>query len=292
MKKTNSKKTTSMRVAAAMLALTLITSCFASGTFAKYTTSGSAEASARVAKFGVEIEAGNSAFLDKYETDDKTGEYTAQYSVASADGAKVVAPGTSGEIDLFSISGNPEVAVRVNAEMSNIKSIYLKEKATVKFIVNVEEWAEEHHSIKQVDGEWVDTIDPIPEDQEELERLYNEIENDSWTDVNPIKKTQSSEVYYPIKWTLEKDGAAVVTDGTLDDVKAYIDAISGVYEPNELNENIDGTYKLKWEWAFADGNDEQDTALGNFAAGITDSNYVEHSLDESFDFSVTVTQID
>lgn len=46
------KKTKLMRAALLLLVLTLITSCFVGGTFAKYTTSASGQDSARVAKWG------------------------------------------------------------------------------------------------------------------------------------------------------------------------------------------------------------------------------------------------
>ena len=46
------KKTKFMRAALLLLVLTLITSCFVGGTFAKYTTSANGSDSARVAKWG------------------------------------------------------------------------------------------------------------------------------------------------------------------------------------------------------------------------------------------------
>lgn len=51
MQKQNKRK----RGIGALLALTSITACLVAGTFAKYTTTGVSTASARVAKFGVEI---------------------------------------------------------------------------------------------------------------------------------------------------------------------------------------------------------------------------------------------
>ena len=49
------KKNWTMRVALLIVALALITSCFVSGTYAKYVTSTTASDSARVAKFGVQL---------------------------------------------------------------------------------------------------------------------------------------------------------------------------------------------------------------------------------------------
>ena len=92
-----------MRVAALMLALTLMTSCFVGGTFAKYTTYGEGLDSARVAKWGVVINgSAMEAFSDEYDT-----------TVRGFSNAKVVAPGTSGKFTDFEISGTPEVAVKI-----------------------------------------------------------------------------------------------------------------------------------------------------------------------------------
>ena len=131
------KKNWTMRVALLIVALTLITSCFVGGTFAKYVTGASYEDTARVAKFGVLLTIdGDSGFATKYATDDAT--YKGAYTVEATD--KVVAPGTpaglkteTSETEVsqennraeatdenkaltFGISGTPEVAVRINIE--------------------------------------------------------------------------------------------------------------------------------------------------------------------------------
>ena len=102
------KKNVMMRVASALLVAVLMTTCAISGTFAKYTTSGTAEDSARVAKWGVTVTAsGEEVFTEKYA------------DVAGDDGTKVVstvdvvAPGTKGSLASIAISGTPEVAVKV-----------------------------------------------------------------------------------------------------------------------------------------------------------------------------------
>lgn len=99
------KKNVLMRSAGLLLALVLVTSCFVGSTFAKYTVSKSGFDTARVAKFGVNIEANGTMFAREYD------EGTAVKSVISTD--KVVAPGTSGEMVRMAISGTPEVAVNV-----------------------------------------------------------------------------------------------------------------------------------------------------------------------------------
>lgn len=122
------KKMKSMRVAAVLLALVMITSCFVGNTFAKYTTSGGGEASARVAKFGVVVGADASdVFLTDYATDATSATITGSYSVSSSNDDCVVAPGTKSNAIKFSISGTPEVAVNVAVEFDGTnKDIFLK----------------------------------------------------------------------------------------------------------------------------------------------------------------------
>ncbi len=103
-----------MRVAVIMMALVLVTSCFVGGTFAKYVAGNSADDSARVAKWGVQVTVdGDGAFAETYETDDTATLTAANSVVADVD---VVAPGTEGEFVSVDISGTPEVAVEVTYE--------------------------------------------------------------------------------------------------------------------------------------------------------------------------------
>ncbi len=107
------KKNKMMRVASALLVAVLLTTCAISGTFAKYTTTGTGTDTARVAKWGVEVTTeGANAFSDKYTNS------TNAETVVSAGGAndKVVAPGTSGSMVAVTVSGKPEVAVKVTYE--------------------------------------------------------------------------------------------------------------------------------------------------------------------------------
>lgn len=113
------KKTKLMRAALLLLVLTLVTSCFVGGTFAKYTTSEKGSDTARVAKWGVEITANGATFAEAYDADTKnvvdaiTNSVIAK-SVVSAGTDKVVAPGTSGSMVQMTLTGKPEVAVSVN----------------------------------------------------------------------------------------------------------------------------------------------------------------------------------
>lgn len=83
------KKNKTMRLATLLLALTLITSCFVGGTFAKYITSTNSEDSARVAKWGF-----NSTSMDITGLFDKAYNGDGDTSVSAE--ADVIAPGTTG----------------------------------------------------------------------------------------------------------------------------------------------------------------------------------------------------
>lgn len=110
------KKNWTLRAGVLMLALTLITSCFVGGTFAKYVTSDSGKDSARVAKFGVTVTGTGTMFATGYDADD--GSYTG-VTVQSTE--NVVAPGTSGNMAAVTITGTPEVAVRVTYSVTEFE---------------------------------------------------------------------------------------------------------------------------------------------------------------------------
>lgn len=112
------KKNKMMRLASGLLVAVLLTTCAISGTFAKYTTSGSATDSARVAKFGVTVTATGDMFKKEYAKDD-TSFTLAETTVISTE--KVVAPGTSGSLGGVTITGTPEVAVRVSSTATKVE---------------------------------------------------------------------------------------------------------------------------------------------------------------------------
>lgn len=114
------KKNIMMRTASGLLIAVLLTTSIISGTLAKYTTSGSSTDTARVAKFGVTVTGTGDAFKTSYATHDTT--YTGDVTVSSTD--RVVAPGTSGSLGGFTISGTPEVAVRVTYALNTTNTSF------------------------------------------------------------------------------------------------------------------------------------------------------------------------
>lgn len=107
------KKNKMMRLASVLLVAVILTTCAISGTFAKYVTSADGSDTARVAKFGVGITANGSTFATEYATDDTNVVGTIAKSVISSDADKLVAPGTKGDMVNMTLSGTPEVAVKV-----------------------------------------------------------------------------------------------------------------------------------------------------------------------------------
>lgn len=111
------KKNRMMRLASGLLVAVLLTTCAISGTFAKYVTTESGSDFARVAKWGVTIEAESfDMFTTDYETHDEDATFTGEYSVSSAAADErddVLAPGTEGSFANIAITGTPEVAVDV-----------------------------------------------------------------------------------------------------------------------------------------------------------------------------------
>lgn len=124
------KKNWTLKAAGILLALTLITSCFVGGTFAKYVTKAEGTDKARVARFGVVVSASdNNTFHTKYKTDDTDIDTSKiEYSVSSSDTANLVAPGTKGDnVFHLGVSGTPEVAVKVSIVFNWSKDVFLKQ---------------------------------------------------------------------------------------------------------------------------------------------------------------------
>ncbi len=111
------KKNTMMRIASVLLVVVLLTTSVISGTFAKYVTSDKGSDFARVAKWGVKVEAESFGMFEAdYKTDDTSATFSGDYSVSSAgtvDRDDVLAPGTEGSFADIKITGTPEVAVDV-----------------------------------------------------------------------------------------------------------------------------------------------------------------------------------
>lgn len=266
------KKNWTMRVALLMVALTLITSCFVSGTYAKYITTADGEDTARVAKFGVVITSAGTLFADTYKATSNTpgasGDDVADVAsltvvssgsgvAAGTDVDNVVAPGTKNDEGLtFTVTGTPEVAVKVTLNADASEEIFLKAKTG------------------------------LPDMTTALATDTFDLAND----------------YYPVVFTLTIGSNAPVV-GSLADIQAALAATPVTYPANsDLSTEI-GTITLTWEWAFGtagavSGNDQADTLLGDLAAGTTLAPATtltagtDYNLNEVVNVTIAIEQID
>ena len=105
--------------------------------------------------------------------------------------------------------------------------------------------------------------------------------------------------YYPITYTLTKNGAAApVVTGKLDDIIDYLNGLSKDYPANTDLTSAIGELTLSWEWKFDDtiaNKDQADTLLGTLAASGPNSlgvNLENYSPQVLLILTATVTQID
>lgn len=259
------KKINMNRLAAALLVLVLLTSCFVGSTMARYATGTSGEDTARAAKFGVTIEAYGNVFGQKYmnaANDNVQGE--ANLTVSSSDTEKVVAPGTKGDDVLtFKIGGSTEVAVKVTITLDNSDKLQMI------------------------------TL-PAKEDYTDYTQYSMGTSADSKGSYGTFDQASD---YNPIVWTLKKTGATdPVAKGTLEEINTYLGTLSVTYEAGSADfAAICGTYTLSWEWVIDaaspnPSNNPADTYIGMVAAGVqTDASVV---LKETFAFKIYIEQVD
>ncbi len=113
------KKNKMMRAASALLVATLLSTSIISGTFAKYTTTAEGSDSARVAKWGIQMEKGADMFSATYDSSKETK------TVSSSGGEeKVVAPGTSGSTT-YKVTGAPETAYEITFKGVKNNDVFL-----------------------------------------------------------------------------------------------------------------------------------------------------------------------
>ena len=221
-------KNRAMRMAMGTGAAVLLTMGVISGSFAKYITSGNGTDSARAAKFGVEVTANGTMFASEYAKDDENVVGTIAKSVVSSGGTKdhVVAPGTKGKLANATITGQPEVAVRVSYkptltlegwEYTDVQSNLSTEYFPIIFKVGDKKYG--------ITGMKDSTGTKITNGSANIEELKNAVEN---------AISAYSKDYAPN------------TD------------LSGI--------GAEGFVDVSWEWAYSGNSDEKDTYLGNQAA--------------------------
>ena len=130
------KNNIALRIALILCVIAIFCSCIVGTTFAKFVTSDVGEGRARVSKWGVVITAtDSSSFKTEYALDDlSNGERPDTITVKSSTDRNVVAPGTKdAEGIVFTITGTPEVAAKVDIQMTVNSEIFLGDYYPVVF---------------------------------------------------------------------------------------------------------------------------------------------------------------
>ena len=146
------KKNKSMRLAAVLLVLVLLTTSVIGGTFAKYTGAAEATDSARVAKWDIQLN-GQSITktfnIDLFNTVYDENGTDAEDHIKVADGS-IIAPGTAGSFDI-DLTNNSEVTAEytIDYTVSNPANI------PVKFSLDGTDWKD---SIDDLDVTTPETI--------------------------------------------------------------------------------------------------------------------------------------
>lgn len=225
------KKNKMMRAASGLLIATLLTTSVIAGTFAKYTTSADGTDTARVAKWGVEIKSTGELFNTSYTKTDSNAASTITDSVVSSkstgsDAEKVIAPGTSGSLTTTTISGTPEVAVRV----------------TYTPTLTITGW-----QAKGKDDTSETSYFPI---------IFTV--NGQTYGVDGMKDSKGSEP------TNKSDSVSALKTAVENAIKAYSKDYAANTDLSKINENSGNGYvAVSWEWAFDKNDDVKDTYLGD-----------------------------
>ena len=273
------RKNKMMRLASALLILTLLTTCAISGTFAKYVTSDTASDTARVAKFGVDVSASGALFDKNYFNEENgntpAGTESANLTVKSSNTDNLVAPGTKSSAEglQFSVTGTPEVSVKVAFDLTINHEVFLNAPGET--------------------GAYKD-----------------------FTNASDAGTFTFEDTYYPVKFTLKKGDTSLAT-GNLTEIQTKLSSLtSETYEAGTNLVDEIGAYTLTWEWAFEDNTsdaakalqDQQDTLLGNLANNSNVAAYCanaaadplvwdtmpegNYNLNMDIALSITVTQVD
>ncbi|MGM9640088.1 MAG: hypothetical protein ACI3V3_01825, partial [Faecousia sp.] len=284
-------KSKTMKLSALLLVLVMVTACFVGGTFAKYVREAVGADGARAAKWGVTIEPNGNLFSNTYVTDDPIAVTAISNSVASTD--RVVAPGTSGNLDQIVLGGSPEVAVAVsytsNLELTGwtvpADGSEPVAPATGHWEADGNGWVKTMNigAGTDVQPDYTPTADGVAdgtnagETYEVSATTGNPVDGGAlwkytfvWVvDNAPAGPAVGDPVYYcPIVITVGSQTFSGLDYASAADfeyaVQAAINAYSAQYEPGTDLSTVPVPV-VSWAWAF-EGNNVKDTALGDQAA--------------------------
>ncbi len=274
------KKNKALRAASALMVLTMLTTSIIGGTFAKYTTSDSANDTARVAKFGVVATVSGDLFGSTYKAvanGNTVTAYSKNGGTVSADteDVKVVAPGTKNEKGLtLSVTGTPEVSTKVTFGTAKNESgdsyansdIYLasgtygvmvqyKGELTKDNIINYYTLSDGTYSKATPDTELTTTV----------------------YELHDVAQVNAD--YYPMTWKVNVDS----TTAEKTNAEGVVGALNEKFKDKTFAPNADNALSatVTWEWPFEVGDNDaakaernaKDTILGDMiAASLTEEN--------------------
>ncbi|MCH5183115.1 MAG: hypothetical protein J1E00_02985 [Oscillospiraceae bacterium] len=272
------KKNKMMRIASVLLIAVLLSTCVISGTFAKYVTTGETSDHARVAKFGVVIDAEGSLFANSYVNvedgntpGDKNADkapftdLTVESSNVGKEGeiSQLVAPGTENTEGItFSITGTPEVDVRININFDedSMRDVFLAASAGLPDMTTSKK-----NATFDLDDDYHPVVFTVTGDF--VEHQWQAIKNSAGFDSLAAKEKQTS-----------ISGSMATIVSILEEVFAGEDD-EGIYvDANTDLAEVFGSFTLTWKWAFdgaqklddvkfnAKTVDKADTLLGDLAA--------------------------
>ena len=264
------RKNRMMRLASALLILTMVTTCAISGTFAKYVTESKATDTARVAKWGMTVEVVGNLFGANYNAKTNEGgndiSALATGSVDSSDTDNIVAPGTKSDKKgmTLAVKGTPEVDYTV--EYANVdefvnKTIWLKTGYYAMLVETTEVTADNFKGYYYKSG----SSYKLAAGTETFADLGTE-----WYKIHDTVDVtaNSTGTYNPVEWTVKDNKAGTTAkyrevDAMAAALKTHFDVAAANSQVNTL---IDKSCTITWEWAFADQQDGADTVLGNLMA--------------------------
>lgn len=313
------KKNKMMRVAAVLLVMVILTMSIVSGTFAKYITQDNGSDSARVAKWGVELQVVGNLYGDSYDdlivlkTADSVAVQAVDFATAASD---VVAPGTKNEEGFrFSLNGKPEVDGIVTSEMK-IQNIFLK-AGKYGVMIPVDNGVVTEANYREFEDLYVKEGDSYVASTEWANVTYYTLED----------YVDNTDDYYPVVYNLAGP-TSNVSDFDEDSLKIAADKIatqlgltagaadadtSVTYtgqKPFETNTDLAGwklgNEKLTWKWNFENTEkDGADTILGLLekttngevvklegTSYVAPVEYEDYCLETQFSLNITVEQVD
>lgn len=266
------EKNRMMRLASALLILTLLTTCMISGTFAKYTTQATGEDTARVAKWGVKVNVTSDLFANAYKN--TSVEYTNNIATvkASTENQNIVAPGTTGTGLGVTSEGTPEVSYEMKIKLDTTAKM-----PSLKYTPTSSGTEASYEPVK-----------------------FNVYNGDSQLNANPLTLAELQILF---------NGMNVIYKYDVGTKKYYVDSNGDGTIDTTTGLDACPNIQIKWEWAFESGaddnakalNNELDTILGDTAAATPGAGSINsYSVGDisnintaaNLTWTVTATQID